>query len=318
MLYLLTVLVFFSVLGVFLGVYAAVRGRRATIENRLRRAVLNPIRREGAEAAFVAGVDRKRRRRRETKGWERHVVRLEERLLKAGVLLRAREFVMLAGAIVAMSAAVVLLLTGSFTNLLLVSALGLVLPNVYLNMRVRARRRLLSEQVADMILLMANGLKAGHSLIQVMESVSREVAPPLSEHLKTFLRDTVMGMSVEDALVKMEQQADDEDLSLVITAVLIQYQVGGNLAEILNNISFTIRERVRLKKEIQALTAQGRLSAIIISLLPVSLAGVLTLISPDFLSVLFQEPMGWAMVGTAVVLQLIGIFVFRRVVSIKV
>lgn len=319
MLIVLTILVFLLTLGVLLGVYAALRGRRASIENRLHRVILDPLRREETtEAVFVSGADRKRRKRRQAKGWRLYVVRLEEKLLQAGIPLRAREFGLIVGGIVALAAVIVFLLTGTLLHVLVALVVGLAMPLPFVNMRIGMRRRLLNNQIADMILLMANGLKAGHSLMQVLEGVSREVPPPLSEHLKTLLRDTVMGMPMEEALVKLEQQAGDEDLSLVVTAILIQYQVGGNLAEILDNISFTIRERVRLKSEIQALTAQGRLSAIIISLLPGAMALFLYLSNPGYLMELFSGPVGWMMVGAAVFFQMLGVIFIRRIVDIKV
>lgn len=316
---LLSILVFLSVLSLLLGLYAAVRGRRAGIENRLRRVVVDPIEREElVEAVFVSNADRRRRKKREAKGLQRYVVRLEDRLLLAGLPLRAQEFALFVIGFTVPTAVMFFLLTGAVVNVFLVVIAGLIIPFVYLNMRIEKRRRTLNAQIADMILLMANGLKAGHSLVQVIEGVSREVAPPLSEHLKAFLRDTVMGVPMEEALVKLDQQADDEDLSLVITAILIQHQVGGNLSEILENISMTIRERIRLKQEIRTLTAQGRMSAIIICLLPIALGAFITVINPGFMAVLFQDPIGLLMVGAAVFFELVGILFIRRIVEIRV
>lgn len=317
--FVIAVLVFFSMLALLLGLYAVGRGQRAAIENRLQRVVIEPIRREEQmDLAFVSNIDRKRRKQREAKGLKRYVTRLEDKLVKAGVLLRAQEFAIFAGGLTVLVAVIVYLMTGATGHVLLVLLAGLVIPYIVIDARIQGRGRILNSQVADMILLMANGLKAGHSLVQVMEGVSREVGPPLSDHLKTFLRDMVMGVSMEDALVKLEAGADDEDLSMVITAILIQYQVGGNLAEILDNISVTIQERVRIKQEIRTLTAQGRVSAIVICLLPVAVAAFIVLTNPDFIMVLFQESLGLMMVGAAVFFELLGILFVRRIVEIKV
>lgn len=319
MLAFIAVLVFLSTFFLVLGVYSRVRGRRASIENRLQRVVIDPIRREdGVEAVFVSNADRKRRQRRQAKGIARFTVILEDRLIQAGLLLRPREFISIVIGLVVLGAILAFLLTGTMLSMIGVIGLGFLLPTVYLNLRLEQRRRNLNGQVGDMILLMANGLKAGHSLVQVMEAVSREIAPPLSEHLKSFLRDTIMGTPMEEALVKLEQRANDEDLSMVITAILIQHQVGGNLSEILENISLTIRERVRLKSEIRALTAQGRMSAIVISLLPVAVALLISIINPEFMGILFQEQLGWFLICLAVMFQLIGIVFIRRIVDIKV
>lgn len=319
MLFVLTALVFVSTLGLLLGIYALTRGRRAGIENRLRRMVLDPVlREETTGAAFVSAADGRRRKKRAAKGWRRYTALLEEKLVQGGLPLRAQEFVSMVAGAAFLAAVVVFLLGGGFAHLFLVVTGVAVSSYMFVKMRINQRRRLLSAQVSDMILLMANGLKAGHSLIQVLESVSREIPPPLSDYLRTFLRDTIMGVPMEEALVKLEQRSGDEDLSLVITAILIQYQVGGNLAEILDNISHTIRERVRLKGEIRALTAQGRMSAIVVSLLPIAVALFLFVSNPDFLMVLLEEPVGWFMVGAAVCFQVVGVLLIRRIVDIKI
>ena len=319
MLLVLTAMVFVSTLSLLLGIYAFIRGRRAGIENRLRRIVLDPvIREEAMETVLVAAPGGRHRKKRAAKGRRRYTALLEEKLVQGGLPLRAAEFVSLVAGATFLAAVVVFLLGGGFTHLFLVVTGAVVSSCMFVKMRINQRRRLLGAQVSDMILLMANGLKAGHSLIQVLENISREIQPPLSDYLRTFLRDTIMGVPMEEALRKLEQRTGDEDLSLVITAILIQYQVGGNLAEILNNISHTIRERVRLKGEIRTLTAQGRMSAIVVSLVPIAVALFLFVSNPDFLMVLLEEPVGWFMVGAAVSFQLVGVLLIRRIVDIKV
>lgn len=315
----LSLLVFLSVLGLFTGLYGLLFGRRAAVKNRLGRMVTEPVaREEPVRAASVSDGDQRKSKPQTSRGPGRYASFLEAKLLAAGLPLRAHEFVMPVGGVTLAAALVVFLLTGAMVKTALVVAAGLILPLVYLNMRIHKRQQSMNAQVADMILLMANGLKAGHSLVQVMEGVSREVGPPLAEHLKAFLRDTVMGVPIEKALQKLDRRARDEDLSMVITAILIQHQVGGNLSEILDNISVTIRERVRMKQEIQTLTAQGRMSAIIICVLPIALGAFITMVNPEFIAVLFQEPVGLMMVGVAVFFELLGIVVIRRIIEIKV
>src|SRR5690554_4590234 len=138
----ISILIFCSMLALLLGLYAAVRGRRATIENRLQRVVIGPIQREEqVEAVFVSNADRKRRKKREAKGFQRYVIRLEDKLLKAGLMLRAQEFVMFAGGLTLLAAIMVFLLSGAMINVILALVAGMIVPLVFVNMRIEKRKR---------------------------------------------------------------------------------------------------------------------------------------------------------------------------------
>ena len=254
---------------------------------------------------------------------------LSGRLQKASLLYRPKEFFMLSlGTAMAVILIVFLLFGSKYQGLykglgfvlmvLITGTIGFIIPNIYLSFRIQNLKNSLSKQVGDMILLLSNYLRAGHSFIRSMELVSWEMQPPLSDELKTFTKDMNLGASFTDALDDLEKRTKDEDLGLVITAIQINHQIGGNLSEILDNISFTIRERLRLKGEIKTLTAQGRMTAIVICLLPVGVTLIVSYMNPDFMSLLFTNPIGQGMLILAVLMELVGIFIIRKIIEIEV
>lgn len=195
---------------------------------------------------------------------------------------------------------------------------GFIIPHWYLSARERWQRRLLNGQVGDMVMLLANYLRAGHSFTKAMEFIGRDAPSPLAEELRKFSRDAVLGRSLEEALTALEKRTGDRDLSMVITAIRIQHEVGGNLAEILYNINTTIRERIRLRGEVRTLTAQGRLTAAIISALPAAVGIIIFILQPALIRVLFKSNEGCFMLLTAVVAEILGIIIIRRIINVRV
>ncbi len=165
---------------------------------------------------------------------------------------------------------------------------------------------------------MSNSLRAGYSFLQAMDMVAREMSPPISEEFTSTMKEMSLGSPTETALATLSDRVGSEDLELVVTAVLIQRQIGGNLAEVLDNIADTIRERVKLRREIKTLTAQGRMSGIIIGVLPCALGVFLYAVNPEYISLLFTHPTGRLMVGLAVFGEFIGMLVIRRIIAIEV
>jgi tight adherence protein B len=254
---------------------------------------------------------------------------MTERLSKASLLYRPKEFFMLSlGTAFTMILIVFILFSGKYQGMykgfglvfmvLFTGAIGFIIPNLYLSFRINNLKNRLSRQVGDMILLLSNYLRAGHSFIRSMELVGWELQSPLSDELKIFTKDMNLGASFTEALDDLENRTKDEDLGLVITAIQINHQIGGNLSEILDNISFTIRERLKLKGEIKTLTAQGRMTAIVICLLPVGVALVISLLNPEFMSLLYTNPIGQGMLILAIMMELVGIFIIRKIIEIEV
>ncbi|WP_161484957.1 type II secretion system F family protein [Neomoorella mulderi] len=187
-------------------------------------------------------------------------------------------------------------------------------------MRVKQNKRRIkfNGQIGDALVVMANALRSGFSFLQAMDMVRREMPDPIAKEFGTALLEMNWGSSTETALLGLTERVKSDDLDLVITAVLIQRQVGGNLAEILDNIAHTIKERVRIKGEIKTLTAQGRISGLIIGLLPIVLSTVIYLLNPGYLSLLFTTKTGVIMLLSAVLAQLMGVIMIRRIIRIEV
>jgi tight adherence protein B len=203
--------------------------------------------------------------------------------------------------------------------------LGLYFPRFYLKRRQGKRLSKFKEQLPDTITLLANSLRAGSSFLQGIELVTREGQPPISEEFERVVREMSLGMALQPALENLSRRVDSEDLELMVTAINIQSQVGGNLATILDSIAFTIRERIRIQGEIQTLTAMQRYSGYVITLLPVGLAGILFLISPSYISAmltkppeLFGLPLGVTFFAIGLFSMGIGYLLIRRIVDIKV
>ena len=205
---------------------------------------------------------------------------------------------------------------------------GLRLPRMYINFAANRRMRAFDGQLGDTLNLWVNALRSGYSVLQAMETIATELPPPVSKEFERVVQEVRLGLGLEQALANMYRRVPSEDLDMVITAVNIQREVGGNLAEVLDTISFTIRERVRIKGEIKTLTAQGRISGWIISLLPIGLGLVLYAMNPEYVSELWVReapwifkpivPCGWLVIGVGVILIGIGALAIRKIVDIEV
>jgi len=180
------------------------------------------------------------------------------------------------------------------------------------------RRNLFVNQLSDCLITVSNSLRTGFSFAQAIDLVSKEMEPPLSEEFAHVMRDISYGMQMNEALEDMEKRVGSSDFSLVVTAVLIQREIGGNLAQVLDNISYTIQDRIRMRREIFTLTAQGRMSAWAVSLLPVFIAGAMILVSPNHFDEMLESQIGMIALGVAVLMEIVGFIIIRKIVTIKV
>jgi tight adherence protein B len=196
--------------------------------------------------------------------------------------------------------------------------LGYMLPRFYVGRRIGGRLGSFNKQLADTITLLSNSLRAGSSFLQSIELVSRETPAPMGEEMGRVVREVNLGLGMEEALANLVRRIKSDDLDLMVTAIGVQQQVGGNLAEILDTIAFTIRERVRIKGDINTLTAQGRMSGYLVAFLPIGIAVVLNMINPAFMAPLFSQLIGQILLGVGMVMMTIGFFAIQKIVSIKV
>ncbi|MFC4767941.1 type II secretion system F family protein [Effusibacillus consociatus] len=246
------------------------------------------------------------------------VRRWSTRLEQAALPLKPEEFfaLRLITAVVALAAFFLL----GFSGAALIPAvlLGYLLPRLYLNRRKDKRLGRCAAQLAPALGTMATAMRAGFSFIQSMQLVGREVPDPLGSEFERTIREINYGVPIEEAFQRLLERLPDADLDLVVTALLVQRSTGGNLAEILESMQETIQERVRIKEELHALTAQGRLSAWIISLLPVALGFFLNFMNPEYFSSMLTHPLGWLLLGSGTVSGFIGWMTIRKIVRIEV
>jgi tight adherence protein B len=203
--------------------------------------------------------------------------------------------------------------------------IGFWIPRFWLGRRKNGRLNAFNKQLPDTITLIANALRAGSSFLQAIELVVRESRPPISTEFARVIREVNLGLPFEAALENMVRRVRSDDLELMATAISIQHQVGGNLAEILDSIAYTIRERVRIKGEIRTLTAQQRLSGYVVGFLPIGLAGFLFIAAPSFMDPMFMNPPGILGLPAGVIILLfggfmmfIGFMLIRKIVDIEV
>lgn len=248
----------------------------------------------------------------------KYIKSLENQLVQAHVALKAEEFITI-NIIVGILGLILGLIVFPIKMVgVLHGIVSLSYPLIYLNGRKKKILKKIDQQLPDTIMLLSNSMKAGYSFLQAVDVASKELPPPISLEFKQIMREVNLGLSTEVALESLSKRAQSEDLQLVILAVLIQRQIGGNLSEILDNISDTIRARIKVKGEISILTAQGRISGWIISLMPVALAAGIFALNPSYIMVLFTTPIGWAMLGASAIMEVIGIFFIRKIIQIEV
>lgn len=215
------------------------------------------------------------------------------------------------------------LLAQAFFRFLPLALLGLIAgffaPRFYVAWRQRRRLQAFNAQLGDAINLMVNGLRAGYSILQALEAVARELPPPISTEFDRVVKEQQLGLPLDQALYNMLRRVHSDDLEMLVTAILIHREVGGNLAEILDTISFTIRERVRIKGEIRALTAQQMLSGYVLMFLPIGLGLILFGINREYMLNFFNSGIiGYFLIACTAVMMLIGYFVIQRIVRIEV
>ena len=270
---------------------------------------------------LAASSERKHKPQKSTRSGTRRwhfvtLARLEGALTRGEMDISARDFVIRWALVTICLGILGLLWGGALPALLMV---GIAFFGTFLYVRARSARRLrhFEEGLHDMLTMTSNSLRAGYSFLQAIQVVGEDMHGPIQEELTRVLAEMNVGVHLEDAFKSAAERMQSTDFNLIVTAILIQRQVGGNLAEVLDQISETIRERVRLKREVKALTSQGRLSGLIFMLLPIGVGLMMYLISPSYIDILFHSSLGLAMAVSALFLQLIGFFVIRKMVDVE-
>ena len=272
----------------------------------------------------AAGVDRAV----EQRDWGSDMAR---ELARADLQLRPSEYLALRAAAIIGAPIIVFILGATFVPslgnpiaLVVATVLGWWVPRFWVNRRKSKRLNAFNEHLADTITLVANALRAGASFLQAIELVVRETQPPVSTEFNRVIREVNLGLPFEQALSNMVRRVRSDDLELMTTAITIQHQVGGNLAEILDSIAYTIRERIRIIGEIRTLTAQQKMSGYVVAGLPIFLMLIISVIAPDFMSPMFGPPyvigipMGVIILAAGAIMMVIGFLAIRKIVDIEV
>ncbi|CZR10343.1 type II secretion system F family protein [Trichococcus ilyis] len=244
--------------------------------------------------------------------------RIRTKLVQAYTKMKPIEFIeisIMAGLFLGF---VLWMLTNHFFLALLGFVVAFRVPEMLLETIRKKRSKKLNDQLPQALSLISNGLRAGFSFPQAMAVVGREMEAPIADEFAKVLRDNSYGKNMDEALMDLGKRTEDEDLDIFITTLLIHLQVGGDLSEILDTISETIRERVKLKGDIRTMIAQSQMSAVIIGVLPIAIAAAMFVINPAYIGKLFQDSMGLMMLGIAGAMIFFGAFILTRIVKVKI
>ncbi|HOV79622.1 MAG TPA: type II secretion system F family protein [Bacillota bacterium] len=315
-------LVFFTIILFFLGISQLKAGERETVNARMQRFAGNRMQDAMDEVKKKNKNFKAVRRVLELAGKpfsaRQITARVDTELAKADILLKGEEFLGLTLILTFGGGVFFLLITGNLLAGIIAASCGFYLPFFALRTSKAKRITKFNAQIGDALVIMANSLRSGFSFLQAMDMVCKELPDPIAKEFSVALQEMNWGAPTEESLLNMASRLGSEDLELVVTAVLIQRQVGGNLAEVLDNIATTIRERVRIKGEIKTLTAQGRMSGLVIGILPSLLTSSLYFLNPEYITLLFSSKTGIFLVMAAVIFQILGFALIRKIVQIPV
>jgi tight adherence protein B len=299
-----------------IGVIVSITSERSLVEERLGRFLEDDRPQQDQEAGGSVITEWLNRRVAKSSMGDR----VARELARADLKFKVAEYYALVFMSTIVVALVAYLIQPSWISAVIGAVVGFFIPRFYVRRQQRIRLNRFNDQLSDMLNLMVNGLRAGYSTMQAMEAVSRELPAPISDEFHRVVQEMQIGISMEKALDNLLRRIPSDDLDFVITAINVQREVGGNLSEILDTISFTIRERVRIKGEIRVMTAQVRTSGTVLSLIPVFLTVALWFISPEYIGSFFDRgpACGALAVGTVVIMIASGYFVMMKIADIEV
>lgn len=318
MVYLLLFSAFLSILFIILGLYVIFFSKRLSVAERLDLytkdtdvIIEEPLSLKEFLLSIIRSVSNGLSRKT-------YLDKVRKKLLQAYVFIRPEEFI---GMSILVGAGIGLLLFAA-SGMWFLGVIGLLigykLPDLIVGSIKKKRMKQLNSQLPDALTIVSNGLRAGFSFPQAMNVAATEMDSPIRDEFLKIIRDNSIGKNMDDALMDFSERTDDDDIDMFVTALIIQRKVGGNLAEILDTISATIRDRARIRGEVKTLTSQSKLSAIIITLLPIGIAVFLLLVNPEYLMELFTNRIGIFMVVGALLMQVLGGFLMIRIANIEI
>jgi tight adherence protein B len=243
---------------------------------------------------------------------------LDRRLDRAGITISVGKFVMIAAALTIAVSTLTILKTHSIIFGVLAVAISVALVSVFLSVKTRQRTDKFTELFPDALTMIARSLRAGHSFTSAIQLIGQEVPNPVGELFKTAYDQQLLGLRITDGLTNLNERMESLDLRFFTTVVCINSEIGGNLAEILDKLAVTIRERLRIRRQVRVFTAQGRMSGYVLGALPVFTFFAFNVLNPAYEGTLFKEPMGIYILLLAVSMQLMGLLVIRNIIQIKI
>lgn len=243
--------------------------------------------------------------------------KLENDLAMSGILIRPSEFLIFWIALAIIPSSLLFMLGSNIIFVIMVLLFGLLTPPMYVNKKRAKRVELFEQQLIDAISIMSSCLKAGLTFQQALVSISTEMPDPISEEFGRVVKELKLGSSIETTLTRLSDKIGSQNFMMIVSAILIQRQTGGNLSEILTSISGTIKERFKIKNEIKVLTATARTSGLVVGLMPVAIIVVFMLFNPDYVTIFFESNLGIAMIVIAMIMEIIGYLLIRKIVNIK-
>lgn len=249
--------------------------------------------------------------------FDKYAASIYKELQSADIKMRPEEFSLIWLLIAVVPACLVVLFSGSSLIAIILFVIGLILPLMLIKIKQRARVKKFDSQLSDALIIACSCLKSGLSFSQSMETIAKDMDAPISTEFAQVLAEMNMGASLEEALERMNQRIDSSYLSLTISAVLIQKQTGGNLSQILENISNSIKEKMKLKKELDSATASGKMTGILMGCMPIVLMILFYIVNPSFMLPLFQTSTGRIFLIVAAGLEIACFFLIKKIVTIK-
>jgi tight adherence protein B len=243
---------------------------------------------------------------------------IQDSLAQAGMKLRAGNFLLLCLFCGAMAGLAALAWSKNPAIGWAALVIGTFLPYSVVSYRRQKRFEKFEELFPEAIDTLARAVRAGHAFTTALEMISNEVADPLASEFRQLYEEQKFGMPVRDALMNLTDRVPLVDVKFFVTAVMLQRETGGNLAEILDNLSYVIRERFKIQRQVRVHTAQGRLTMALLMAMPPAVVGIMLIMSPDFVRPLFSDPIGHSLLVASIVLQTIGYFVIRKIIRIQV
>ena len=246
---------------------------------------------------------------------------LAGQLERADMTMRPGEFVVMRFAVGIAGFIVPMIIVPGLMGIVVGVVVGLVgynLPKFYLKRRIKKRTTKLNQQLPEALTMVSNSLKAGFGLLQALSTTAEQMSHPISTELSRTIHEMNIGSSAEVALLSLSDRNNSYDLDIVVTAILVQRTVGGNLGEILDTVAETMRERIRIRGEIETLTAQQKLTGLVLGFIPIGVGLLFQLMSPGYINPLFTTMQGKIMLVAAVIMEVIGVMIIQRILDIEV